>query len=74
MTELISQKEAARRANISPTTLRKLEDGGFFPKRVAYANSTRISYVGDELEQWVLDRIADRDEANPCPTEQSEVA
>ena len=58
--ELITRREAARRASFSISTLKRLEADGDFPARVAISPS-RIGYVAAELDDWICQRIAERD-------------
>ena len=60
--ELITRKEAARRASVSISTLKRLEADGDFPARVPIS-ANRVAYSVAELEQWIGRRIAERDEA-----------
>ena len=59
--ELITRREAARRASISISTLKRLEADDDFPARVSIS-SHRIGYVVAELENWICERIDQRDE------------
>ena len=59
--ELITRREAARRASLSISTLKRLEADGDFPARVSIS-SHRIGYVAAELENWICQRIAERDQ------------
>jgi len=59
--ELITRREAARRASLSISTLKRLEADGDFPARVP-VSPNRIAYSADELDAWISLRIAERDE------------
>ena len=58
--ELITRREAARRASLSISTLKRLEADGDFPARVP-VSVNRVAYSVAELDQWIGRRIAERD-------------
>jgi predicted DNA-binding transcriptional regulator AlpA len=62
MTTFIGKKEAAQRAGLSVSTIKRLEKLGDFPDRVQIAPN-RVGYVLDEFETWIAQRIAQRDSA-----------
>ena len=58
--QLINKTEAARRASLSVSTLKRLEAAGDFPRRVPISTN-RVGYLVAEIDSWIADRIADRD-------------
>jgi predicted DNA-binding transcriptional regulator AlpA len=57
--EIISQRAAARRSGISASLIRSLEANGHYPSRVQITEG-KIGYVAEEVERWLLKRIAVR--------------
>ena len=57
-----SRREAAAQAGISISTLKRLEAAGDFPARVQISVN-RIGYIAEEVEHWIAERVAERDNA-----------
>lgn len=57
-----SRREAAAQAGISVSTLKRLEAAGDFPARVQISVN-RIGYVAEEVERWIAELVAERDNA-----------
>ena len=60
--KLLDKKEAASRAGLSISTLKRLEARGDFPKRVQITVA-RVGYLESEVDAWIGDRVAGRDQA-----------
>lgn len=60
MTRLLSKKQVREKVLYSPAHIARLEEAGKFPKRVPIGPG-RVGWVEEEVEQWLLQRIADRD-------------
>jgi prophage regulatory protein len=58
--KLLSKKAVRERVCYSPQHTARLEKAGKFPKRVRLGQG-RVGYVEEEIDQWILDRIAERD-------------
>ncbi len=59
--QLINKTEAARRASLSVSTLKRLEADGDFPRKVPIS-ANRVGYVVSEIDAWIAERVAERDE------------
>ena len=59
--QLINKTEAARRASLSVSTLKRLEAEGYFPRKVPIS-SNRVGYLVSEIDAWIAERVAERDE------------
>ena len=66
--QLNTKTEAAQRASLSVSTLKRLEAAGDFPRRVPIS-ANRVGYVVSEIDSWIADRIAERDEWDACAAE-----
>ena len=62
MTQLISKKHAASKVDRHPVQVMRMVEAGKFPPPVRVGS--RVYFVEDEVEQWIQDRIAERDETN----------
>lgn len=60
MTRLLSKKEIRSKVLYSPAHIDRLEKAGLFPLRVKLGPG-RVGWVEDEVEKWLLERIAKRD-------------
>jgi prophage regulatory protein len=60
MTKLLSKKAVRERVCYSPQHIARLEAVGQFPKRVRLGQG-RVAWVEEEIEEWIQQRIADRD-------------
>ena len=60
--KLLNQRQAAGRADLSVSTLKRLEKAGRFPRKVKITDF-RIGYVEAEIDDWISERIAERDAA-----------
>lgn len=58
MTQLLSKKQVRERIVLSYAQIDRLEAAGKFPKRVRLG--FRVVWVADELEQWIVQRVAER--------------
>ena len=56
---LLSKKEVRKRTTYSFAHIDRLEKQGLFPKRVRLG--FRVAWVESEIEQWIQDRINERD-------------
>ena len=61
MTRLLSKRQVREKVLYSPAHIARLEEAGKFPKRVPLGPG-RVGWVEDEIEQWLLARIAERDQ------------
>ncbi len=59
--ELINKAEAARRASLSVSTIKRMEASGDFPRRVPIS-ANRVGYLVNEIDAWITERAAERDE------------
>lgn len=57
---LLTKKEVRSKVCYSPQHIARLEKAGLFPKRVQLGVN-RVGWVEEEVDQWILDRIDDRD-------------
>ena len=57
--KLLSKKEVRDRTTYSFAHIDRLENQGLFPKRVRLG--FRVAWVESEIEQWIQDRIYERD-------------
>ena len=62
MTRLLSKRQVREKVLYSPAHIARLEAAGQFPKRVQIGPS-RVGWVEAEVEDWLLKRIAARDES-----------
>ncbi|TCU38766.1 helix-turn-helix transcriptional regulator [Rhizobium azibense] len=60
---LISLNDACRLISLSRTAVNRWRSLGLFPAAVALGDK-RVAFVKAEVEQWVRDRIAERDQAS----------
>ncbi len=60
--KLISKREAAHRADLSVSTLKRLEKAGRFPRKVNITDF-RVGYLEGEVDAWISERVAERDAA-----------
>ena len=63
--QLINKVEAARRASLSVSTLKRLEADGDFPRKVPIS-ANRVGYLVSEVDAWIAERIAERDNFEIC--------
>ncbi|MGR9231172.1 helix-turn-helix transcriptional regulator [Rhizobium leguminosarum] len=64
---LISLNDACKLISLSRTAVNRWRSLGLFPAAVALGDK-RIAFVRAEVEQWVRDRIAERDQASRTAT------
>ena len=64
--KLLSKKAVREKVCYSPQHIARLEKAGKFPKRVRLGQG-RVAYVEDEVDQWIKDRIAERDALADTP-------
>ena len=57
---LLTKKEVRSKVCYSPQHIARLEKAGLFPKRVQLGLN-RVGWVEEEVDQWIRDRIDDRD-------------
>jgi prophage regulatory protein len=62
VTVIISKRETAKKTSLHPATVMRLARQGRFPKPVQLAK-TRIGFVEREVDQWIEDRINEREVA-----------
>jgi prophage regulatory protein len=60
MKKLLTKKEVRDRVCYSFAHVDRLEKEGRFPKRVRLGPS-RVAWVESEIDDWITDRIAERD-------------
>lgn len=65
MQRLIRLKEVVHVTGLSRSRIYELEVLGSFPKRIALSPKTTV-WVLDEIERWVSERIAARDQEAPA--------
>lgn len=58
--KLLSKKEVRGKVLYSPAHIARLEAAGLFPKRVRLGVG-RVGWVDEEIENWLRQRIAERD-------------
>lgn len=58
--KLLTKKEVRDRVCYSPQHIARLEKAGKFPKRVRLGPN-RVGYLETEIDDWIRDRIDDRD-------------
>ena len=65
---LLSKKEAARLVGLHPESVMRLARNGHFPKPLKYGPNARhsIRFVESEVEAWIAERMAERDQAEPA--------
>lgn len=61
--KLLSKKQVRDMVLYSPAHIARLEADGKFPKRVRLG-SGRVGWVDQEVDDWILARIAERDRAS----------
>ena len=59
--KLLSKKEVREKVLYSFAHIARLEAAGQFPKRVPLGPG-RVGYVDEEIEDWIRERIAIRDQ------------
>lgn len=59
MTRLLSKKQVREKVLYCPAHIARLEAAGLFPKRVQLGPG-RVGWVEEEVEEWLLIRIAKR--------------
>ena len=64
MIELYSKKQLREICTISPAHIDREEKAGRFPKRVRISQN-RVGWVASEIEDWLQQKIAERDAAAP---------
>jgi prophage regulatory protein len=58
--KLLSKKAVREKVLYSPAHIARLEAAGQFPKRVRLGQG-RVGWVDEEIEDWLRQRIAERD-------------
>jgi prophage regulatory protein len=58
--KLLSKKQVREKVLYSFAHIARLEAVGLFPKRVPLGPG-RVGYVEEEVENWIIKRIAERD-------------
>jgi len=58
--KLLSKKAVRDRVCYSPQHIARLEKAGKFPRRVRLGQG-RVAWVEEEIDQWIRERIAERD-------------
>ena len=61
--KLLSKKQVRETVLYSPAHIARLEAEGRFPKRVKLG-SGRVGWVDEEVQGWLLARIAERDSSS----------
>lgn len=61
--KLLSKKQVRETVLYSPAHIARLEAEGRFPKRVKLG-SGRVGWVDEEVQDWLLARIAERDSSS----------
>lgn len=59
MERLLTKRQVKEVVGYSPAHVDRLEADGRFPKRVRHG--FRVFWVSSEIQQWIADRIAERD-------------
>lgn len=59
--KLLSKKQVREKVLYSLAHIARLEAAGLFPKRVPLGPG-RVGYVDEEIENWIKNRIAERDQ------------
>ncbi|MCW8331953.1 AlpA family transcriptional regulator [Photobacterium sp. SDRW27] len=59
--KLIRQKEVTEMTGVSRASVYKLMAVGRFPKSVSLGDRA-VAWVESEVQEWILERIAERDE------------
>jgi prophage regulatory protein len=64
---ILSPKQVKDKTSFSERHQRRLADEGRFPKPVRLGDGPhgRIGYIEDEIDRWLVDRVAERDGAKP---------
>lgn len=57
---LLAMKDVVRRTSLSRTSIYRLVDADRFPRPVRIIDQ-RLGWVAAEVDQWIADRIAQRD-------------
>ena len=71
--KILSRKEAADRANVSVSTVKREEEAGRWPKRVQVTEN-RVGYIESEIDDHIATLAAERDEWETCAAEAEETA
>lgn len=62
MNKLISIKETCQLTSLSRTSVWLKVKMGEFPKPLALGNGIRKAFVASEIDAWIAERVAERDE------------
>ena len=60
--DIMTSNEITNSIPYSPNHIRRLEDAGHFPKRIRIGGN-RIAWLRHEVEDWLLQRVKERDAA-----------
>ena len=60
--QLLSIKDTCSRTTLSRTTLWQKVKRGEFPKPIALGEGIRKAFLASEVEAWIAERMAERDE------------
>ncbi len=65
MRNLLSKQEAAELVGLHPEYLMRIARAGRFPKPIRLGDrpGSAVRFVQDEIEQWLADKLAERDGA-----------
>ena len=58
--KLLTKKDVRSRGCYSPQHIARLEKAGLFPKRIQLGPN-RVGWIEHEVDQWIQDRIDERD-------------
>jgi prophage regulatory protein len=58
---ILRQPEVLEKTGLRKPTLDRKERAGEFPKRVPLGTGRAVGWLDHEVEQWIKDRVRDRD-------------
>ncbi len=61
--KLIREREVLQRVGLSPSTIRRLEKAGQFPRR-RECGANSVAWVNEEISEWIASRPARVPKAN----------
>ncbi len=71
--KILSRREAADRAGVSVSTVKREEKAKRWPGRVQIT-ANRVGYLESEIDNFIAERVAERDEYEACAAEAEETA
>jgi prophage regulatory protein len=63
MNKLLSIKEVCQLTSLSRTSIWLKVKSGSFPKPISLGDGVRKAFIASEVEVWIGDRVAERDNA-----------